>query len=90
MNFAECGPPYVAQKEEAVSSDGLVTILVNLLVSALGLAQELLIKSWWVGKPRGVQNSARLPKAKIVQSLGWLGDLDSNQDSRSQSPMFYR
>jgi hypothetical protein len=22
--------------------------------------------------------------------INWLGDLDSNQDSRSQSPMFYR
>jgi hypothetical protein len=22
--------------------------------------------------------------------IKWLGDLDSNQDSRSQSPMFYR
>lgn len=25
-----------------------------------------------------------------LRDEGWLGDLDSNQDSRSQSPMFYR
>lgn len=28
--------------------------------------------------------------AKTSKSKIWLGDLDSNQDSRSQSPMFYR
>jgi hypothetical protein len=28
--------------------------------------------------------------ALYISYLGWLGNLDSNQDSRSQSPMFYR
>ena len=34
----------------------------------------------------GAKSSAQ--QAGIMKE--WLGDLDSNQDSRSQSPMFYR
>ena len=34
----------------------------------------------------------RVHMQKEGKAIGnkWLGDLDSNQDSRSQSPMFYR
>lgn len=37
-----------------------------------------------------VYGSDEKPALKPWLSLVWLGDLDSNQDSRSQSPMFYR
>lgn len=34
---------------------------------------------------------ARTPEGAIpAKNRGWLGDLDSNQDERSQSPLFYR
>jgi hypothetical protein len=31
-----------------------------------------------------------MQKEGKATGINWLGDLDSNQDSRSQSPMFYR
>jgi hypothetical protein len=31
-----------------------------------------------------------MQKERKAIGIKWLGDLDSNQDSRSQSPMFYR
>ena len=37
-----------------------------------------------------VLGSSRVERGHLQIHSQWLGNLDSNQDSRSQSPMFYR
>ena len=41
-------------------------------------------------EPSRVTRKVRNIWLRLGSVMGWLGNLDSNQDRRSQSPLFYR